>query len=418
LSVRWVSHNIGLRGEVVGEKLPSYRFIGLVANSLRLIHFHMKQTEALPQVIFLSLRYHAAFVCLSWGFVLSDSSVIRLTEYSHGAGCGCKISPKVLDTILASQLTLPDSPNLLVGNSSKDDAAAYDIGNGQAVLSTTDFFMPIADDPFDFGRIAATNAISDIYAMGGKPLMAIAILGWPVNVLSPEIAQKVVDGGRQACADAGIPLAGGHSIDAPEPIFGLAVTGIVDIDKLKQNDQATAGCKLYLSKPLGVGVLTTAQKKKILKPEHEFLARDTMCTLNKVGEKISQLAGVEALTDVTGFGLGGHLLEICEGSGVDAVIDYNALPVMPPVKDYIAQGSMPGGTERNFESYGEKLSALTDEQRAIVCDPQTSGGLLIAVRPEQAGEVETILAVEGLQATCIGELVQASGDTVRVEVRA
>ena len=418
MSVRWVSHNIGLRGEVVGEKLPSYRFIGLVANSLRLIHFHMKQTEALPQVIFLSLRYHAAFVCLSWGFVLSDSSVIRLTEYSHGAGCGCKISPKVLDTILASQLTLPDSPNLLVGNSSKDDAAAYDIGNGQAVLSTTDFFMPIADDPFDFGRIAATNAISDIYAMGGKPLMAIAILGWPVNVLSPEIAQKVVDGGRQACADAGIPLAGGHSIDAPEPIFGLAVTGIVDIDKLKQNDQATAGCKLYLSKPLGVGVLTTAQKKKILKPEHEFLARDTMCTLNKVGEKISQLAGVEALTDVTGFGLGGHLLEICEGSGVDAVIDYNALPVMPPVKDYIAQGSMPGGTERNFESYGEKLSALTDEQRAIVCDPQTSGGLLIAVRPEQAGEVETILAVEGLQATCIGELVQASGDTVRVEVRA
>ena len=367
------------------------------------------------------LRYHAAFVCMNWGSVLSDSSVIRLTEYSHGAGCGCKISPKVLDTILASQLTLPDSPNLLVGNSSKDDAAAYDIGNGQAVLSTTDFFMPIADDPFDFGRIAATNAISDIYAMGGKPLMAIAILGWPVNVLAPEVAQRVVDGGRQACADAGIPLAGGHSIDAPEPIFGLAVTGIVDIDKLKQNDQATAGCKLYLSKPLGVGVLTTAQKKKILKPEHEFLARDTMCILNKIGEKISAVDGVEALTDVTGFGLGGHLLEICEGSGVDAEINYDALPVMAPVKDYIAQGSMPGGTERNFESYGEKLSEMTDEQRAIICDPQTSGGLLIAVRPEQATEVEAILAAEGLQNDCIGELVSGSapgsGSAVRVTIK-
>ncbi|TNC83922.1 MAG: selenide, water dikinase SelD [Thalassolituus sp.] len=351
------------------------------------------------------------------GSFLSDSSVVRLTEYSHGAGCGCKISPKVLDTILASQLTLPDSPNLLVGNSSKDDAAAYDIGNGQAVLSTTDFFMPIADDPFDFGRIAATNAISDIYAMGGKPLMAIAILGWPVNVLPPEVAQQVVDGGRQACADAGIPLAGGHSIDAPEPIFGLAVTGIVDIDKLKQNDQAAPGCKLYLSKPLGVGVLTTAQKKKMLKPEHQFLARDTMCTLNKVGEKISAIAGVEALTDVTGFGLGGHLLEICEGSGVDAVINYSALPIMSPVKEYIAQGSVPGGTDRNFDSYGSKLSLMSDEQRAIICDPQTSGGLLIAVRPEQAAEVEAILASENLQAQCIGELVAHAGADVRIDIQ-
>ena len=346
-----------------------------------------------------------------------DPASVRLTEYSHGAGCGCKISPKVLDTILMSQLSLPDSPDLLVGNSSKDDAAAYDIGNGQVILSTTDFFMPIADDAFDFGRIAATNAISDIYAMGGKPLMAIAILGWPVNVLPPEVAQRVVDGGRQACADAGIPLAGGHSIDSPEPIFGLAVTGIVQKDQLKQNNRATAGCKLYLSKPLGVGVLTTAQKKKILKPEHEFLARDTMCLLNKVGEKIAALPGVEALTDVTGFGLGGHLLEVCEGSGVDAVVDYDALPVMAPVKEYIALGSMPGGTDRNFDSYGEKLSVLTKEQRAIVCDPQTSGGLLIAVRPEQAAEVEAILAAEGLQHQCIGELVTHAGHSVRVELR-
>lgn len=347
-----------------------------------------------------------------------DISAIRLTEYSHGAGCGCKISPKVLDTILQSQLTLPASPNLLVGNSTKDDAAAFDIGNGQAILSTTDFFMPIADDPFDFGRIAATNAISDIYAMGGRPLMAIAILGWPVNVLPPEVAQRVIDGGRQACADAGIPLAGGHSIDSPEPIFGLAVTGIVDIDKLKQNDKATAGCKLYLTKPLGVGVLTTAQKKKILKPEHEFLARDVMCQLNNIGTELSVLPGVEALTDVTGFGLAGHLLEVCEGSGVDACIHYAALPVMPPVKEYIALGSIPGGTERNFESYGEKLGDLTEQQRAIMCDPQTSGGLLVAVRPEHAVAVEEMLTNAGLHAECIGFLKESSGAKVRIELDA
>ena len=374
---------------------------------------------------FLPLRYHHPPLCLVFGVVVSitgssvDLSAIRLTEYSHGAGCGCKISPKVLDTILASQLSLPDNPNLLVGNSSKDDAAAYDIGNGQAILSTTDFFMPIADDPFDFGRIAATNAISDIYAMGGRPLMAIAILGWPVNVLPPEVAQRVIDGGRQACADAGIPLAGGHSIDSPEPIFGLAVTGIVDIDKLKQNDRASAGCKLYLSKSLGVGVLTTAQKKKILKPEHEFLARDTMCQLNTIGLALSDVPGVEALTDVTGFGLGGHLLEICEGSGVNAVLNYAALPVMVPVKEYIALGSLPGGTDRNFDSYGDKLSDLTAEQRAIICDPQTSGGLLVAVRPEYAAEVEALMEAADLQSQCIGELVEHEpSHTVRIEVRA
>ena len=237
--------------------------------------------------------------------------------------------------------------------------------------------------------------------------MAIAILGWPVNVLPPEVAQRVIDGGRQACADAGIPLAGGHSIDSPEPIFGLAVTGIVDIPKLKQNDRASAGCKLYLSKPLGVGVLTTAQKKKILKPEHEFLARDTMCQLNTIGLALSDVPGVEALTDVTGFGLGGHLLEICEGSGVNAVLNYAALPVMVPVKEYIALGSLPGGTDRNFDSYGDKLSDLTAEQRAIICDPQTSGGLLVAVRPEYAEEVEALMEAADLQSQCIGEIGRA-----------
>lgn len=346
----------------------------------------------------------------------TPASTIRLTEYSHGAGCGCKISPQVLDQILLSNLTLPSDANLLVGNSSKDDAAAYDIGNGQVILSTTDFFMPIADDPFDFGRIAATNAISDIYAMGGKPIMAIAILGWPISVLPPEVAQQVIDGGRQACADAGIMLAGGHSIDSPEPIFGLAVTGIVNKAQLKQNNSATAGCKLYLTKPLGVGILTTAQKQKKLRSEHEFLARDVMCQMNKIGAEIAHLPGVEAITDVTGFGLMGHLLEVCEGSEVNAILYEQQIPLLPPVRDYIAQGCLPGGTTRNFESYGAKLGPLTDEQRALFCDPQTSGGLLVAVQPEHAAALEQVLSAAGVYAQSIGELIEARAD-YRIEVR-
>ncbi len=337
-----------------------------------------------------------------------DTDPIRLTEYSHGAGCGCKISPQVLDTILASRLDLKTDPNLLVGHASKDDAAAYDIGNGQVILSTTDFFMPIADDPFDFGRIAATNAISDIYAMGGTPIMAIAILGWPVNVLPAEIAQRVVDGGRQACADAGISLAGGHSIDSPEPIFGLAVTGQVAKAHLKQNNSAEAGCLLYLTKALGVGVLTTAQKQKKLQTVHDGLAVATMCQLNRVGAMLGPMPGVKAVTDITGFGLLGHLLEMCEGSGVQAELDFAAIPVLEPVPSYIAQGCVPGGTGRNFASYGHKLAELNDYQKALLCDPQTSGGLLIAVRPEAAGELEAVLRESGIEPHCIGELMPRS----------
>ncbi|WP_428241948.1 selenide, water dikinase SelD [Gynuella sp.] len=340
---------------------------------------------------------------------------MKLTEYSHGAGCGCKISPKILDSILTSSLSIPADTKLLVGNNSKDDAAAYDLGNGQVILSTTDFFMPIADDPFDFGRIAATNAISDIFAMGGKPLMAIAILGWPVNVLAPEVAQRVVDGGRQACAEAGILLAGGHSIDSPEPIFGLAVTGIVAKEQLKQNNTATPGCQLYLTKPLGVGILTTAQKQKKLRPEHEFMARDVMCMMNSVGAQVSQLDGVEAITDVTGFGLMGHLLEVCEGSGVNAVLRESSIPLLTPVREYIALGCLPGGTLRNFDSYGYKIAPLSDEQQALFCDPQTSGGLLIAVQPEQASALEKLLTDAGVYAQSIGELVNARDD-YRIEV--
>ncbi|MDN6450354.1 MAG: selenide, water dikinase SelD, partial [Enterobacterales bacterium] len=257
---------------------------------------------------------------------------IRLTQYSHGAGCGCKISPKVLETILHSEHAKFVDPNLLVGNETRDDAAVYDIGNGVGIISTTDFFMPIVDDPFDFGRIAATNAISDIYAMGGKPIMAIAILGWPVDKLAPEIAQQVIEGGRFVCQQAGISLAGGHSIDAPEPIFGLAVTGMVSTDRVKKNSAAQAGCKLYLTKPLGIGVLTTAEKKSKLRPEHQGVATETMCQLNKPGADFADIAGVTAMTDVTGFGLLGHLSEICQGSGLQATVWFDQIPKLPDVE--------------------------------------------------------------------------------------
>ena len=345
-----------------------------------------------------------------------EQTPIKLTEYSHGAGCGCKISPQVLETILDSQLAVAPDPRLLVGNSSKDDAAAYDLGNGQVVLSTTDFFMPIADEPVDFGRIAAANAISDIYAMGGTPLMAIAILGWPIQTLPAAIARQVVDGGRQTCREAGILLAGGHSIDAPEPMFGLAVTGQVDKTRLKQNNTASTGCLLYLTKPLGIGILTTAQKQKKLRGEHAGLAVDLMCRLNSVGAQLAALDSVLAMTDVTGFGLLGHLLEMCEGSAVDALLDYRAIPVIPAAQDYLQQGCVPGGTERNYASYGHKIGALTEQQRHLLCDPQTSGGLLIAVEPAGAAELEAILAAGGYPHAPIGELRQRSG-AVRVEVR-
>jgi len=345
-----------------------------------------------------------------------NTSEIKLTEYSHGAGCGCKISPQVLDTILKSQLTLATDDNLLVGNSSKDDAAVYDMGNGVGIISTTDFFMPIVDDAFDFGRIAATNAISDVYAMGGKPMMAIAILGWPVNRLAPEIAQQVIDGGRQACADAGIQLAGGHSIDSPEPIFGLAVTGSVLLEHLKKNNTATVGCKLFLTKPLGIGIMSTAQKQKILKPEHRNIARDLMCELNSFGERIARLTGVTALTDVTGFGLLGHLTEICEGSGVKAELNFDKVPVIPEAWDYLKQGAIPGGCLRNFDSYGHKISALTEQQQFVLCDPQTSGGLLIAVTPESEADLTQLAQQQGFNLQELGRLVDNSRDQPLVNV--
>jgi selenide,water dikinase len=330
------------------------------------------------------------------------TSQIKLTEYSHGAGCGCKISPSMLESILRGQVEFAADKNLLVGNESKDDAAVYDMGNGEAIVSTTDFFMPIVDDPFTFGQIAATNALSDIYAMGASPVMAIAILGWPISKLDADIAGKVVDGGRQACKDAGIILAGGHSIDAPEPIFGLAVTGRVNIANLKQNNLATAGCVLYLTKPLGVGILSTAQKQKILKPEHGDIAINSMNKLNKIGEQLGRLTSVTAMTDVTGFGLLGHLLEICQGSEVAAQVDFDRVPLLhSAVEEYRQLGCIPGGGIRNFDSYGHHMSALTEQQKHILCDPQTSGGLLVAVMPDAVEEFVKVVP----QACQIGKLI-------------
>ena len=346
---------------------------------------------------------------------MTDStSTVRLTQYSHGAGCGCKISPALLDDMLASTLT-PSRPDarLIVGNDSRDDAAVFDLGDGSAVISTTDFFMPIVDDPFTFGRIAATNAISDVYAMGGQPMLAIAILGWPIDKLGPEVAAAVIDGGRSACLDAGITLAGGHSIDAPEPIFGLAVTGRVELDRLKRNDTAQAGDHLFLTKPLGVGVLTTAQKNDVLRPEHVDLAPESMMRLNRIGRELAAIEAVTAMTDVTGFGLGGHLLELCRGSGLRAEIEVAALPLIESVADYIAAGQMPGGTGRNFASYGRELGEMSEFARAVVCDPQTSGGLLVAVRPDAADEVAALLAGAGLHASPVGRLTE-EGDGPRV----
>ncbi|MGB3850479.1 MAG: selenide, water dikinase SelD [Tunicatimonas sp.] len=340
---------------------------------------------------------------------------VRLTQYSHGAGCGCKISPKVLSEMLANDTSTFQDERLLVGNHTKDDAAVYDLGNGEAVISTTDFFMPIVDDPYDFGQIASVNAISDVYAMGGEPLMAIAILGWPINQLPATVAQRVLQGSRAACARANIMLGGGHSIDAPEPIFGLAVTGRVPIDRLKRNDRATVGCQLFLTKPLGVGILTTAQKKGLVREADLDLARQSMLQLNDVGAKFGALSYVTAMTDVTGFGLLGHLSEVCEGSGVSAVVHADRVPRLPVVDEYIAQNSIPGGTHRNWDSYGHRVSKITETQKALLCDPQTSGGLLVAVEAASADDFVTYARTLGLELTTFGETVAPQEKLVTVK---
>ncbi|MCK8059154.1 MULTISPECIES: selenide, water dikinase SelD [unclassified Fusibacter] len=339
---------------------------------------------------------------------------IKLTEYSHGAGCGCKLPLSVLNSIIKSSRDTSDFPRLLVGNGSNDDAAAFDLGNGTSVLSTTDFFMPIVDDPYTFGRIAATNAISDIYAMGGTPLMAIAIFGWPVDKLPAEVASQVIDGGRATCLAAGIPLAGGHSIDSPEPIFGLAVTGIVDNKQLKRNNQAEPDCHIFITKPIGIGILTTAQKRKKIEDGHIEHAIDAMCTLNSVGKAFSSIEGVVALTDVTGFGLLGHLSEICEASKVSATVEFDKVPLLPNTRYYQAMGCVPGGTKKNFVSYGHHLSEMPEDYKDILCDAQTSGGLLAIVKEDALDQFLEAALEHGLELTSIGKTTEPKKPLITV----
>jgi selenide,water dikinase len=323
---------------------------------------------------------------------------IRLTQYSHGAGCGCKIAPKVLEDILQTNIAPVKNDKLIVGNSSKDDAAVYDLGNNMGLISTTDFFTPIVDDPFDFGRIAAANAISDVYAMGGNPVLALAVLGWPVSKLPAEAARLVLEGGRTICEEAGIPLAGGHSIDSQEPIFGLAVNGIVQLPQLKKNSTAKEGDLIYITKPIGVGILTSAEKRDFLLEEHKGLALGYMTKLNRFGAVAGQHDYVHAMTDITGFGLTGHLLEMAEGSGLRAEIDYSKVPIIDGIDHYLKQMCYPDNTFRNWSAYSAKVQGTPGDSLFTLCDPQTNGGLMIAVAAAKQNEFEELMKKEGLGA--------------------
>ncbi|WP_269531539.1 selenide, water dikinase SelD [Chitinimonas sp. BJYL2] len=317
---------------------------------------------------------------------------VRLTQLSHGGGCGCKIAPAVLAEMLAQLPAAQAFPQLLVGTETADDAAVYQINAEQAVVATTDFFMPIVDDPFDFGRIAATNAVSDIYAMGGTPLMALAIVGMPVNQLPIEVIQRILAGGAAVAQAAGFPIAGGHSIDAPEPIYGLAVVGLVNPAHLKRNCDARAGDYLVLGKPLGVGVLGTAMKKGLLDEAGYSALLATTTQLNAVGSTLAQLPGVHAMTDVTGFGLLGHLLEMCRGSGLSAHLDMASVPLLDAAVAFARQGIGPGAIERNLASFGTDIdfgSQIATWQQSLLADAQTSGGLLVSCN---AAAVPTVLA--------------------------
>ena len=350
-----------------------------------------------------------------------DTENIKLTQYSRGAGCGCKIAPKLLEEILQSSAIYKQDANLLVGNSSNDDAAAYDIGNGQVLISTTDFFMPIVDGAADFGRIAAANAISDVYAMGGKPLMAIAILGWPVEKLPASLAQKVLDGARSICAEAGIPLAGGHSIDTVEPIFGLAVSGIVKKQNLKRNDTANEGDVLFVTKPIGVGILSTAQKRGVIKEDHAILMIKQMSSLNKLGMQLGECSDVTALTDITGFGILGHLIEMAQGANLSAELYYSQVPVIEGAREYLTQRIVPDATYRNWNSYSSKVSfekgVNVMEAFNLLPDPQTNGGLLFSVKPSAIEMIKRLLKENGLSDFCtaIGKFVSLKEKTIEVK---
>jgi selenide,water dikinase len=335
---------------------------------------------------------------------------IRLTQFSHGGGCGCKIAPAVLSEILASSPIRNLPRDLMVGIESSDDAAVYRLNDSQAVVATTDFFTPIVDDPYDFGRIAATNAISDVYAMGGTPIFALALVGMPLDKLPTEVIQRIIEGGESVCAKAGIPVAGGHSIDTLEPIYGLVAIGTVHPDKVKRNNRARAGDRLVLGKPLGVGILSAALKKGKLSPEGYKQMLDTTTQLNTAGTRLAELAGVHAMTDVTGFGLAGHLLEVCRGSKLGAHVHFDKLPVLPEALAWLKDGVATGASGRNWAGYGHEVllpAGFADWQRNLITDPQTSGGLLVSCAKETVDEVLAMFAAEGFgEARVIGKMAE------------
>ncbi len=334
---------------------------------------------------------------------------VRLTQFSHGGGCGCKIAPGVLERILAKTSASFVPPELLVGIETADDAAVYKINDTQAIIATTDFFMPIVDDPFDFGAIAASNAISDVYAMGGRPLFALALVGMPVSQIPVEVIRRILEGGESVCARAGIPIAGGHTIDSVEPIYGLVAIGLVDPRQLKRNVGAKAGDRLVLGKPLGVGIYSAALKQDKLPTDGYRRMIESTTRLNTPGEKLAALDAVHALTDVTGFGFAGHLLEICKGSGVAARVDWRALPLLPGLAELVAQGLFTGASGRNWSGYGQRVvldEKLPQVARAVVTDPQTSGGLLVVCAPEATDAVLTTFRSQGFDdAAIVGEIV-------------
>ena len=333
---------------------------------------------------------------------------IRLTQFSHGGGCGCKIAPAVLTEILASSPVRGLPRELLVGTETSDDAAVYKLNDTQALVATTDFFTPIVDDPFDFGRIAATNAISDIYAMGGRPIFALALVGMPLEKLPVAVIRKILEGGESVCAEAGIPIAGGHSIDTLEPIYGLVALGLVHPDKVKRNSSAQAGDSLILGKPLGVGILSAVLKKGKLSDAGYAAMIESTTKLNTPGEGLSEMAKVHALTDVTGFGLAGHLLEICRGSKLGATVKFDDLPIIPEALEWVQQGVSTGASERNWNGYGHDVafaSGAPEWQRKLITDPQTSGGLLVACAPDAENDVLAEFSRRGFtQAKKIGSL--------------
>ena len=345
------------------------------------------------------------------------SPALRLTSFSHGGGCGCKIAPGVLSEILQKSGSGLIPPELLVGIETADDAAVYRLNDEQALIATTDFFMPIVDDPFDFGRIAATNAISDVYAMGGTPIMALALVAMPVNQLPLEVIGEVVRGGQAVCREAGIPIAGGHTIDSVEPIYGLVVMGLVHPKRLKRNADAKAGDLLVLGKPLGVGVLSAALKKEKLDAEGYAQLIASTTRLNKPGTALAAIEGVHALTDVTGFGLAGHALEMARGAGLRAVVDWAQVPLLPRVEAMAAEGFVTGASGRNWAGYGAEVeidAALAPVVRDLLCDPQTSGGLLVSCAPDTVQQVLALFQAQGFEAARVIGRMEAGPAGLRV----